>query len=505
MRDVGDVVVAMSGIVKSYGAVNVLKGVDFSVRAGRTSALIGENGAGKSTLLKIISGEIDDWTGNYRLRGAPVRFSSIRAAQKAGIALIHQETISLPTLTVAENVLAGRLPRRGPFLDRRVLHEQAEAALARLGVSLDLDRPASRLNTAELQLLDIARALLGEPSVLLLDEPTASLPAEGRDRLFNVMERLREQGTALVLISHHLDEIFEHCDDVTVLRDGRVVQQVSVVDSSPARAAEAMIGRELNDTDAAPRGHATAGDSMLAVEGLTDGSSLHDIGFEVRAGEILGVSGLLGAGQAELIGALIGRRQAQGTMTVDGQPWQPKSVSDAVRGGMGIVSEDRKVDGLVLDASITANIGLASTILSPFKVYRPVNERAAANDLIRHLDIKPPSPTTEVMRLSGGNQQKVTFAKWLRRPLKVMILHEPTRGVDVGAKALLHRQIRLLAEAGTAVLLVSCDLPEVIALADRHIVLHRGTIAGRFEREATQHDLLMAAFSARSQGGERDD
>jgi ABC-type sugar transport system ATPase subunit len=492
-----EVIVDMQDIHKSYGPIEVLKGIDFRLRAGRARALVGENGAGKSTLLKVIAGKSDDWTGRYDLRNTPVRFASVRAAQRAGIALIHQETVSLPTLTVAENVLAGRLPRRGPFIDRRALHEQAEAALARLGVTLDLDRPASQLNTAELQLVDIARALLADPSVLLLDEPTASLPDEGRERLFAVVRKLLDDQKSIVFISHHLNEVFEHCHDLTILRDGKVVEDVTTASSNAADAAEAMIGRELIEVDSRDRVSTVRDEVAFSTRALSDGSLLRDIDLDVHAGEIVGVSGLLGAGQAELIAAILGERRVTGEMTLSGKAWKPSSVYAAARDGVGVVTEDRKVDGLLLEEPIATNLGLASTLLRTFGVYSARKERAEAERLIRALDIKPPIATMPVRSLSGGNQQKVTLGKWLRQPLDLIILHEPTRGVDVGAKALLHEQIRELAASGTAVLLVSSDLPEVVALADRAVVLHRGRLVSTLlADELNQQNLLLAAFAS---------
>ncbi len=495
--------VNLRDIRKSYGPVEVLKGVDFSLRPGRARALIGENGAGKSTLLKIIAGKSDDWRGTYELRDQPVRFGSVRAAQRAGIALIQQETISLPTLTVAENVLAGRLPRRGPFIDRKAMNELAETALARLGVSIDLYRPASRLNTAELQLIDIARALLGDPSVLLLDEPTASLPDEGRERLFSVVRKLLAEQKSIVFISHHLNEVFDLCEDVTILRDGKVVADVSTSTSDPASAAAQMIGRELIEVDSRSRAKTRSEEIRFEAKGLSDSSLLDGVDLRIHRGEIVGVTGLLGAGQAELIGCILGERRSSGTMTLKGTRWNPHSVHDAARRGVGVVTEDRKVDGLLLDESISTNLGLASTLLAPWALYRRKRERVAATEIIGRLDIKPPVPTMTVGSLSGGNQQKVALGKWLRRPLELMIPHEPTRGVDVAAKALLHEQIRALADAGTAVLLVSSDLPEIVALADRAVVLHRGRLSSIFEAESiTQQNLLIAAFNAAEPGAE---
>lgn len=491
----GQPVVLMEQIHKSYGPVEVLKGVDFTLHPGRARALVGENGAGKSTLLKIIAGRDDEWSGTYQLRAKDVRFANVRAAQRAGIALIQQETISLPTLTVAENVLAGRIPRKGPFIDRRALHQQAEAALERLGISLDLHRPASSLNTAELQLVDIARALLNDPSVLLLDEPTASLPAEARDRLFGVVRRLLDDQKSIVFISHHLNEVFDLCDDVTVLRDGKVVADLSTRQSTPSEIAELMIGRELMEVDSQGAPGPRSANIVFSATGLVDGSALRGVDLEVHEGEILGVTGLLGAGQTELIAGILGERSTQGEMTYSGKPWKPKSVHQAISSGIAILTEDRKSDGLLLEEPITVNLGLASTFRKPWSVYRKRAEKRVADTLIDALQIKPATADIQVKSLSGGNQQKVALGKWLREPHKLIILHEPTRGVDIAAKALLHEQVRALAAQGASVLLVSSDLPEVVALSHRAVVLYRGRVSGVFENDSMNQQALLLAAS----------
>jgi ABC-type sugar transport system ATPase subunit len=491
----GGPVLQVTELHKSYGANNVLRGVDLELHAGQATALVGENGAGKSTLVGVLAGKAQGWTGEYRLRGQRARFGSVRAAQRAGISLIHQETTCLPTMTVAENVLAGRLPRRAGLLRRRALREQARAALAVLGVTLDVDRPASALTTAELQLVDIARALLHDPAVLLLDEPTASLPDHDRDRLFGVLRGLLGRGTAIVLISHHLSEVFDLCDRVVALRDGRVVLAEPVRATSPQAVATAMLGASLAAVEKARSGR-PIGPPRLRVRDVADGVSLHGVGFDVHAAEILGVTGLLGAGQQELVAALIGHRRVRGAMELDGVPWRPRNPAAAVRGGAAVLTEDRKADGLLLDSPVSANLALASSLRRPLARYSRRAETAAARRLVDELGVRPADPGRPVAALSGGNQQKVALGKWLREPRSLVILHEPTRGVDVGAKATLHTRIRQLAATGAAVVLVSSDLPEVAALADRAIVLRRGRIARELAGpQLTEETLLLAAAS----------
>jgi len=484
------------GIRKSYGPTEVLKGVDLEVAPGSVRALVGENGAGKSTLVGVVAGKTTGWTGEYELHGQPVRFPSVRAAQRGGVALIHQETTSLPTLTVAENVLAGRLPKRGGLLRRSALRDQATAALSVLGVELDVDRPASELGPAELQLVDIARALLSDPSVLLLDEPTAALPAGDRERLFTVVRTVAARGAAVVFISHHMNEVFDLCDRITVLRDGSLVADLAVADVAPRDVVQAMVGRDLAAVDArhTPAPRLADEEPRFRARGLRDAHVLQGVDLDIGRGEIVALTGLLGAGQQQVVSCLLGITPCSGEMTLDGQGWKPASLHEAVQRGVAILTEDRKADGLLLDEPITTNLGLASTLRLPMRRYRRRDEQAASLALVEELNVQPALPSRIVGSLSGGNQQKVALGKWLREPRALAVLHEPTRGVDVGAKAVLHERIRRLAQEGTAVLLVSTDLPEVVALAHRAVVLRRGAVVADCSGpELEEQHLLMAS------------
>lgn len=482
---------SMEGISKSYGTVQVLHDVDFTLRRGEIHGLVGENGAGKSTLVGIIAGDHTDFDGTMSLFGEEVRFANARAAQARGVVLIHQEPTGLPTLSVAENILAGKLPSRFGIVSKRALYARAAAALGELGTTLDVQVPLGQLTPAHRQLVEIARALLQSPKILILDEPTASLDASEAARLFAAMERVRDGGAAILFISHHLPEVLKMCDRVTILRDGRRVATVSSSETTEEALAATMIGRELAEVDRQGQRERALGEVGLAVEGLTVYPRLVDVSFEVRAGEILGVTGLLGAGQDELIRALFGFGMSSGSMRVWGKAYCPKSPSDALASGVALLTDDRQGNGLILDETISKNLALASSLRRPVALYRDRDEETMAKRLIAQLDIVPPRPRQHARALSGGNQQKVALGKWLRGDYRVLLLHEPTRGVDVGAKALIHKEVLRLAEQGMPIVVVSSDLREITALSDRVVVLHRGRIASVVDGKHASEDRLL--------------
>jgi rhamnose transport system ATP-binding protein len=468
----------LRGIQKRFPGVHALKGVDLEVRRGEVHAVVGENGAGKSTLMQILAGVYRPDAGRIDFDGRQdVVFPDERAAQKAGVALVFQERSLFGPMSVAENVFAARQPAgRWGRIDHRALRERAAAAVAEVGLSVDPDEPAERLSSAQQQLVEIAKALSLQPKLIIFDEPTAALsPADARV-LFGVIRRLRSQGAGVVYISHRLEEIFEIADRITVLKDGAGQGTFPTSALTPSDLVAKMVGRDLGER---PIRKGTAGQPLLEVSG--------DVSFSVRAGEIVGLAGLVGAGRTELALALFGARPfTSGQVKLDGRPVTLRSPAEAIAAGIGYLSEDRKESGLFLDMSIEENIGVAR--------YGGREQRAAAETMREKLRIVCRGPEEPVRNLSGGNQQKVVLARWLVSRPKVLIVDEPTRGVDVGAKAEIHGLLEDLARSGAAVLVISSDLPEVLAVSDRILVMREGRITGELSRaEATEPGVMKLA------------
>ncbi|MBT9282755.1 MAG: sugar ABC transporter ATP-binding protein [Hydrogenibacillus schlegelii] len=487
--------VEMEGISKSFHGVEVLRDVGFTLYAGEVHALLGENGAGKSTLMKILSGIYRKDRGVIRIRGAIQEIDSPRRAAELGIAVIHQELDLVPTLTVAENIFLGREPRRRRRvgLDRGRMLREAREMLELLGMDLDPALPVERLSMAEQQMVEIARALLRKSEILILDEPTAALTEREIDHLFRVLRRLKQSGTGMVYISHRMEEIFRLSDRITVLRDGRVVATMRTEEATFEALIRQMVGRPLEMRY--PKKSVAPGPERLVVEHLSVPGKLHDISFAVRRGEILGVAGLVGAGRSELARALFGLEPVRGgTIRLDGRPIVLRHPRDAIRAGIAFVPEDRKRQGLVLDRSVQDNVLLPTlSRLSRWGWLARGRERAEAETMIARLSIRPPDPARAVRTLSGGNQQKVVVGKWLFQTPKVLMLDEPTRGVDVGAKREMYEIMHALAREGVAMLMISSDLPELLGMSDRILVLHEGRVSGRFTRsEATQEAVMIA-------------
>ncbi|MBE3563975.1 MAG: sugar ABC transporter ATP-binding protein [Hydrogenibacillus schlegelii] len=487
--------VEMEGISKSFHGVEVLRDVGFTLYAGEVHALLGENGAGKSTLMKILSGIYRKDRGVIRIRGAIQEIDSPRRAAELGIAVIHQELDLVPTLTVAENIFLGREPRRRQRvgLDRGRMLREAREMLELLGMDLDPALPVERLSMAEQQMVEIARALLRKSEILILDEPTAALTEREIDHLFRVLGRLKQSGTGMVYISHRMEEIFRLSDRITVLRDGRVVATTRTEEATFEALIRQMVGRPLEMRY--PKKSVAPGPERLVVEHLSVPGKLHDISFTVRRGEILGIAGLVGAGRSELARALFGLEPVRGgTIRLDGRPIVLRHPRDAIRAGIAFVPEDRKRQGLVLDRSVQDNVLLPTlSKLSRWGWLARGRERAEAETMIARLSIRPSDPARAVRTLSGGNQQKVVVGKWLFQTPKVLMLDEPTRGVDVGAKREMYEIMHALAREGVAILMISSDLPELLGMSDRILVLHEGRVTGRFTRaEATQEAVMIA-------------
>ncbi|MGN9836910.1 sugar ABC transporter ATP-binding protein [Nonomuraea sp. H19] len=491
-------VLSLSGVSKAFGAVRAVRDVSLELYAGEAHALAGENGAGKSTLVKILSGVHRPDSGQLLLDGAPVEFAGPADAQRAGVAVIYQEPTLFPDLSVTENIFMGRQPRARLGIDRRAMRASAADLFARLGVQLDPDQPARGLSIADQQLVEIAKALSRQARVLIMDEPTAALSGTEVARLFGVAKALREQGCALMFISHRLEEMFELCQRVTTLRDGGFVSSDLIADITPDDLVRRMVGRELDALF--PKQETTAGDVALSVRRLTREGVFTDVSFEVRRGEIVALAGLVGAGRSEVARAVFGiDRWDAGNVEVDGKRLRPASPTAAMAAGLALVPEDRRQQGLVMDLSIERNIGLAGlAALHRGPLISRLAERQRAKDWAVRLQLKFARLTDPVNVLSGGNQQKVVLAKWLARKPSVLIVDEPTRGIDVGTKAEVHRLLSELAGSGVAVLMISSELPEVLGMADRVLVMHEGRLVAEIDRAEATEESVMAAATGRS-------
>ncbi len=489
------------GITKRFPGVLALDGVGFAVERGTCHALIGENGAGKSTLGKILAGVHTADGGEIRLDGRAIAPASPLAARELGIAMVHQELAFCPNLSVAENLCLGDLPRRAGFVDRAVLRARAKAMLATIGADLDPDVIIGTLSTGREQLVQIAAAVGTGARVIVMDEPSSSLSAAETSELFRLVRELKGRGLTLIYVSHRLEELFALCDNITVLRDGRHVVTEKVAATNPHRVVTQMIGRELLIQTPAHLGH-EPGPCRLAVQGLTSGKLFRDISLEVRAGEIVGVAGIVGAGRSEVAQAIFGLDpEATGRVTVGGKALPLGSIDAALAAGLGLVPEDRKRQGLVLGLNCRENTVLAALPgISRLGWVQRAAERALAQRYVSRLRVKTPSLDTITAGLSGGNQQKIALAKWLARSCDVLIIDEPTRGVDVGAKAEIYQLLDELACEGKALLVVSSELPELIGLCRRILVMRNGRLAGEVARadfsEATLMRLMAGVAAA---------
>ncbi len=487
-------IVALEDAAKSYGAVHALKHGTLALRAGEVRALVGENGAGKSTLVKLLGGVVRLDGGRMLVDAEPVDFHSPTEARDSGIAVIYQEPTLFPDLSVAENVVMGGHPLRSMRrIDRRAMHNSVQEQLDRLGVRLDAERPVRGLSIADQQIVEIAKALSFEARVLIMDEPTAALSGPEVERLFGVVRALRDHGAAVLFISHRLEEVFALCDTVTVMRDGEVVHDAATADMTPDEVVRRMVGRELSALF--PKEDTATGAAVLRVERLTREGVFTDISFEVRAGEIVALAGLVGAGRSEVARAIFGIDRADaGHVEVDGNRLPKAKPTAAMKAGIGFVPEDRRQQGLVMELSVARNATLTRMgALSRGGIIRGRAERALAADWATRLQLKYHRLDDPVGFLSGGNQQKVVLAKWLATEPKVLIVDEPTRGIDVGTKAEVHRLLSELAGRGVAVLMISSELPEVLGMADRVLVMHEGRLTGELSRAEADEERVMRA------------
>ncbi len=471
---------SMRGIVKIFPGVRALDGVDLDVRAGEVHCLLGQNGAGKSTLIKVLAGSHRPDGGEIRWLGEVVGLSSPTAAIAHGIATIYQELDLVDGLTVAENVYLGHEVARGGFVDRREARQRTRDLLARLGhPEISADQEVGRLSAAGKQIVSIARALSHDVKLIVMDEPSAVLDGEEVDNLFRVVRQLTEQGVAVVYISHRLAEIRQIGDRVTVLKDGRtVIVGLSAADTPTSELIELMTGQSVLNTFPARPGVRQDAPVVLDVQGLSRNAEFSDVGFTVRAGEVVGLAGLVGSGRSEILETIYGaRRASSGSVAVRGAKLRNGSVGAAVKAGIGLAPEERKSQGLLLMESVTSNISVACLDrFAPGGFVRFGAERSAAADQARALDVRPTGVDRLVRTLSGGNQQKVVLARWLLRECRVLLLDEPTRGVDVGARGEMYALIRRLADDGVAIVVVSSEVEEVLGLADRVLVMREGRV-----------------------------
>lgn len=490
-------ILTMDGIGKTFPGVKALDGVHLELRAGEVHALMGENGAGKSTLMKVLGGVHQATAGKMTLNGQTYTPASPLQAQAAGIGFVHQELKLAEHMTVAENIYLGRLPTKGlGVIDKPRLTRQAQNALSNLGVELCPNSVVGDLNVAMRQMVELAKALSLNSQVLIMDEPTASLSARETEHLFTIIESLKEAGKTVVYISHRMEEVFRLSDRITILRDGKSVGTWSAQELDEDTLVRHMVGREVGDQF--PPRDVQVGPEILRVEGLSQKGKFEHISFTLRAGEIVGMGGLVGAGRTEIARAIAGIDPYEsGSLRLFDRELQFRTIRDGIQAGIGYITEDRKGEGLALGLSIENNVTLASLkeISAGLMVKRSFSHQMTTR-WIEKLRVRTPSKGQLAKNLSGGNQQKVVIAKWLARKCKVLIFDEPTRGVDVGARAEIYRIIEELAAEGVGILVISSDLPELIGLSDRILMVHQGRIAGEFSRqEATPESVIACAFT----------
>ncbi len=491
----------MRGITKRFPGVLALSGVSLDVHAGEVLALMGENGAGKSTLMKVLGGVLAPDAGEIAIDGAPVLLDGVRAAKRYGIALIHQELMLAPNLDIASNIFLGNEQKHSLLrpIHRGEMNRRAAALLARIGLALPPTTPVSALTTGQQQMVEVAKALLVESRIIVMDEPTSSLAAAESEQLFDIVRQLRAEGLGIVYISHRMEEVLALADRITVMRDGRNAGELSRAEASYDKIVALMVGRELSGTYFPAKTAKEPGDVILDVKDLLVPGAPAGVSFSARRGEILGFAGLVGSGRTELMETLFGVRPAHaGSMTVEGRPFAPRRPRDAIARGVYLVPEDRKRHGLVLPMSVAENASLPSIgERAHLGLIDRNGDNRVAQEEVERLRIKTPSIHQKVVTLSGGNQQKVVLGKWLAMSPKVLILDEPTRGIDVGAKAEIYRHMAELAAEGIAILMVSSDLEEVIGMSDRVIVMHERSLKGVLERSKLTQQRIASLMTGK--------
>ena len=484
--------IEMTGIMKSFGTNQVLDNAGFFLRDGEVHALMGENGAGKSTLMKILTGVYTRDGGIVKVNGQEVNYSNPQEAEAAGIVFIYQELNVMFDLTVEENLFMGKEITKGfGICDKKAMRAKAEEVLERMGVSIPVDTVMSDLSVGQQQMIEICKALLVDAKVIIMDEPTAALTQSETAALFEVIENLKKRGVSIVYISHRMEEIFELCDRITVLRDGQYIDTREIKDITMDDVVKMMIGREIGERY--PSRNHSVGKTVFEVKGLSRKGAFNDVSFTVGAGEVLGVSGLMGAGRTEIMQAVFGYLPADsGEILIDGQPVKIKNPMDAMKAGIGFITEDRKVEGLMLDKTIRENIALANLgTISGSGVISKAKEKSLISRGIEEFKIRCFGTEHECGNLSGGNQQKVVLAKWIYTEPKILILDEPTRGVDIGAKKEIYNVINDMARKGVAIIMVSSELPEILGMSDRVMVVREGDVRGILNIENASQESIM--------------
>lgn len=485
--------IEMSGITKSFSGNTVLKDVSFSLKKGEIHALMGENGAGKSTLMKILTGIHERDAGEVKVKGKSVHYKNPKESEQAGIAVIHQELNILPHLSIAENLFLGKEKTFGKsgILKTKEMNKKATEILKGFEMQVDVRIEAGQLSVGQQQIIEIAKAVSSDAEVIIMDEPTAALTDREIDSLFKTIYTLQEKGVAFVYISHRMEEIFSICDRITILRDGEYVGTKIIKETNFDEIVQMMVGRELGEQF--PGRNAKIGDVKLAAKGLTRDGHFEDVSFEVRAGEIVGFAGLMGAGRTEVMQSLFGyRKLSSGEISLNGKKIAINNPLQAKNLGIGYVTEDRKSEGLIVDFSVCDNISLANfDRVAKNGVVKVQEEKNLYQTMVERLKIRLAGPDQAAKSLSGGNQQKVVIAKWLGTNPEILILDEPTRGVDVGAKKEIYSIMNELAERGVAIIMISSELPEVIGMADRVLVMHEGRLTGEVKKEEMTQERIM--------------
>lgn len=487
--------IEMKGINKSFGTNQVLKDAGFLLKDGEVHALMGENGAGKSTLMKILTGVYTKDSGTVLVDGEEVSYKTPQEAEKAGIVFIYQELNVLFDLTVVENLFMGKeITKKLGVCDMKAMKAKAKEVMERVGVNIPVDAVMSDLSVGQQQMVEICKALMVDAKVIIMDEPTAALTESETEGLFKVINSLRKKGVSIVYISHRMEEIFALCDRITVLRDGQYIDTKEIKDLTMDDVVQMMIGREIGERF--PSRDVKIGEEVLRVEGLTSGKLFHDVEFSVRAGEVLGVAGLMGAGRTEIMQAIFGNlKKDSGKIYIDGNEVTIKNPRQAIAAGIGFITEDRKTEGLLLEKSIAENIEIANLDrVSTHNVLNKAKQENLVKKGIKDFRVKCFGPWHECNNLSGGNQQKVVLAKWVATEPKILILDEPTRGVDIGAKKEIYSVINDLAAEGVAVIMVSSELPEVLGMSDRIMVVREGEVRGILDgKDADQAKIMTLA------------